>query len=93
MPALGAGLLGLYMAWIMYRNSIQPHGGWRYMNQRRRGVPVDMSYDELRYHGLSNDWQGYSTFDRGWFFLIPIFGTISVLFVAFGVVLIVIGEG
>lgn len=93
MPALGAGLIGLYMAWLMYRNSIQRHGGWRYMDERRRGVPVDMSYEELRHHGLADDWQGYSTFDRGWFWLVPIFGAISVLFVVLGVALIVLGQG
>ncbi len=91
MPALGAGLIGLYMLWLMYRNSIQPHGGWRYMNERRRGAPVEMSYKELRYHALSNDWRAYSTFDRGWFWLMPIFGTISILFIVLGLALIVLG--
>jgi hypothetical protein len=37
MPALCGGLIGLLMAWITYRDLIQPNGGWRYMLRVRRG--------------------------------------------------------
>ena len=81
MPAL-AGAAILFWAVALYLRGLRDRGGWFEVNRLRRGLPTRTPQPA---------WEELFPIERGWFYGVPIFGSLGVVFTIIGIVVLIAG--
>lgn len=78
MPALGMAAF-LFFGVALYLRGLRESGGWMELYRTRRGQPTRRP---------CKAWEDLFPIERGWFYGVPIFGSVGAVFMVIGLVVV-----